>query len=264
MPTVAEIEDFLETVAPPGLKESFDNVGFLVGESGSEVHGVLVSLDITGAVVEEAEKLGAELIVSHHPVIFHPLKRVTDRDEAGRLVLRLVRSGISAICMHTNLDAVAGGVNDALAERLGLLDTVPLHDGGTDDAGRPCGIGRAGRLEREMELEDFARQVKERLGCNGLRFSAGNVPVRRVAVGGGACGEFLADAAALGCDTFVTADVKYNVFLAAGALGVNLIDAGHFPTEDVICAPLAERLRERFPALDVTKSRVHREIVEYM
>lgn len=264
MPTVGEIEAFLETVAPLELKESFDNVGFLVGESGAAVRRVLVSLDVTRAVVEEAEKLGAELIVSHHPVIFHPLKSVTDRDEAGRLVIRLLRSRIAAVCMHTNLDAAAGGVNDALAERLGLSDTALLHPEGTDGNGRPYGIGRAGRMEREMEPEEFARMVKERLGCNGLRMVSGGRPVRKAAVGGGACGEFLADAAAMGCDAFVTADVKYNVFQDAAALGITLIDAGHFPTEDVICAPLAERLRERFPELTAVKSRVHREIVEYM
>ena len=116
----------------------------------------------------------------------------------------------------------------------------------------------------EQPLETFARFVKERLGSNGVRLVDGGRPVRKVAVGGGSCSDMMGDALALGCDTFVTADVKYDGFLDARALGINLIDAGHFPTEDVVCPVLREWLAQRFPGVEVSISQVHREVFTYL
>ena len=122
------------------------------------------------------------------------------------------------------------------------------------------GIGRTGVLERETPLEAFAAYVKDRLQAGGVRYAGGGKMVRRVAVGGGACGEYAPLAAALGCDTFVTADLKYHDFQNAPALGLNLLDAGHFPTENVVCPVLADYIRRRFPGVAVSLSRVHREV----
>ena len=237
MATVREIYQYLDGLAPFSLQMEFDNAGFLVGRGEQTVSKILVSLDITEEVAEEAAELGAELIVSHHPVIFHPAKSVTDGDPDGRVLLALAEHRIAAICAHTNLDAVAGGVNDALAQKLGLVQIEQLHQDGVDGSGRPYGIGRVGSTTgAPMYAPAFAVFVKEALGANGVRYVDARRPVRRVAVGGGACADLLRDALALGCDTFVTADVKYNGFLDAKALGVNLIDAGHYPT-DRWCAP---------------------------
>jgi dinuclear metal center YbgI/SA1388 family protein len=265
MPTVREIYNLLDKIAPVSLQMDFDNAGFLVGEGERKVSRVLVSLDITEAVVEEALQKGAQLIVSHHPVIFQPVKRITDEDKAGRTLLALIRGGISAICMHTNLDAVQGGVNDKLAEAAGLEITGLLEQDGTDGNGAPYGIGRTGNLKAgPTPLPAYAEQLKHNLGCNGLRFYDAGRPVHSVAVGGGACGDMLADAMACGCDTFVTSDVKYDVFLEAQSMGMNLIDAGHYPTEDVITAPLVQWLREGFPGLQVERTAVHREVIQFM
>ena len=122
---------------------------------------------------------------------------------------------------------------------------------------------RSGRLPRPVSVPDFLCAVQEALGAGGLRCTDGAKPISRVAVGGGACGEFLWAAAAAGCDAFVTADVKYNQFLDAAALRLTLVDAGHFPTEDVVCPVLARHLSERFPELAVRKSASHREVVQY-
>ena len=264
MATVREIYQYLDNLAPFALQMDFDNAGFLVGRGDRQVKKILVSLDITQEVAEEAGELGAELIVSHHPVIFHPARSVTDGDPDGRVLLALIEKGIAAICAHTNLDAVSGGVNDILAQRLGLTQIEQLHQDGADAAGRPYGIGRVGNTAGAPKyIPEFAAFVKEALGANGVRYVDARRPVRRVAVGGGACADMLRDALALGCDTFVTADVKYNGFLDAKALGMNLIDAGHYPTEQVVVPVLAKWLADGFPQVEVVETTRHKEAFLY-
>ncbi len=264
MATVREIYQYLDGLAPFSLQMDFDNAGFLVGRGDRQVKKLLVALDITQEVAEEAVELGAELIVSHHPVIFHPAKSVTDGDPDGRILLTLIEGGVAAICAHTNLDAVTGGVNDALAQALGLTQIEQLHQDGVDPAGRPYGIGRVGAVAGAPKYApEFAAFVKEALGANGVRYVDARRPVRRVAVGGGACADMLREALALGCDTFVTADVKYNGFLDARALGVNLIDAGHYPTEQVVVPVLAKWLSAGFPQVEVVETDRHKEAFLY-
>lgn len=261
MATAADVYRVLNEYAPFSVQESFDNAGFLVGRGDREVRKILVALDITPEVAEEAAMLGAELIAAHHPVIFSPVKSVTDETLTGQILLALTENRIAAVCAHTNLDAAQGGVNDCLAEALELTDVGQLHQTGEDAYGRPCGIGRTGTVHRPgITAAEYAVFVKERLGAASVRFVDAGKPVRRAAVGGGACGSMLEDAAARGCDTFVTADVKYNQFLDAKAMGLNLLDAGHFPTEHVVCPRLVQWLTGRFPSVDVRLSQVHREI----
>ncbi len=256
MITVRDIEKSLFDWAPLELAASWDNVGHLVGEPDAEAKKVLVALDITEDVVREAVACGADVIVAHHPVMncaWHPVQRVRSDDAQGRMLITMIRSGISAICMHTNLDAADGGVNDALAEKLGLNDLKMLNEEK---------IGRIGTLKSQLPLVEFTRLVVESLRCNGLRYVDNGKPVHRVAVGGGACSGFIAQAIANGCDTFVTSDLKYNDFLDTKE--INLVDAGHFPTENVVCPVLAEYLRRQFPQLTVVQSTVHScEVIQY-
>lgn len=265
MAAVKDVFDFLDGFAAFDTQMDFDNAGFLVGRSDRQVTRLLVSLDITEEVAEEAGMLGAQLIVSHHPVIFHPARSITDRDPVGRTLLALTEKGIAAICAHTNLDAAVGGVNDALAAKLGLIDTVVLEPAGTDREGRPIGIGRAGNSASDTPTSaaEYAAFVKRVLNANGVRYVDAGRPVHRVAVGGGACGDMGQLALALGCDTFVTSDVKYNQFLDARDMGLNLIDAGHYPTENVICPILVDRLRAAFPEVEVSVSKRHEEVFSY-
>ena len=256
MTTVREIESFLYGWAPRELAESWDNVGLLVGDPEAAVERVLVALDITPQVAEEALERGCQLVVAHHPVMncaWHPVQTVRADDRQGRTLTALLRGGVAAICMHTNLDAAEGGVNDILAEKLGLTQPEML----TEEK-----IGRIGTLKCEIPLVEFTHFVIESLGCNGLRYVDGGRPVRRVAVGGGACGCYIPQAVVAGCDTFVTSDLKYNDFLDTE--GLNLIDAGHFPTENVVCTALRDRLREAFPAANILCSTSHsREVIQY-
>ena len=258
MPTLRDIERALYELAPGELAMEGDNVGLLVGRPDREVVKILAALDVTEAVAAEAERLGANLIVAHHPVMncaWSPVQTLRDDKPQGRLLLRLVEGGIAAICMHTNLDRAQGGVNDVLAARLGL-EAVEKLPGGDD-------VLRVGELPEAEALPDFLRRVKVALGPNGIRFADGGKPIRRVAVGGGACGGYLWAAAANGCDAFVTSDLKYNQFLDAGDLGLTVADAGHFPTEDAVCPMLVQYLKEKFPGVPVEKSASHREAVQY-
>lgn len=257
MPTVRDIEQALFAMAPKEGAMSWDNVGQLLGDPEQAVSRILVALDITEAVADEAIAQGCGLIVAHHPVMnckWLPVQTVRSDTPQGHLLLKLLRNGVSAICMHTNLDVAQGGVNDALAEVLRLEDPGPL----TED-----GIGRVGRLAAPVSLADFAAFACKTLGCNGLRYADAGKPVYRVAVGGGACGDYEDAAIAAGCDTFVTADLGYHQFLDAAGKGINLIDAGHFPTEDPVCAKLVLYITAQFPELTVVKSASHREVIQY-
>ena len=261
MAAVKDIYQFMDQIAPFSTQEGFDNAGFLAGRGKRVVKKVLVSLDITPQVAEEAGRLGAGLIVAHHPVIFQPVKSVTDETLTGQVLLELLEQGIAAICAHTNLDAAHGGVNDCLAQALELSSIGQLRQAGVDAQGRPYGIGRVGTVHQPgLSAAEYASFVKEKLGAACVRYVDTGRPVQKVAVGGGSCGSMMEDALALNCDTFVTADLKYNQFLDAKALGLNLLDAGHFPTENVICTPLARRLAKAFPEVEVLVSQVHREI----
>ena len=260
---VNDILRFVETLAPKYMKEDWDNVGLLCGEGNREVRKVLVALDPFLNVCEEAAEVGADLIVTHHPLIFIPVKAVTNQDPVGRSLLFLIRNGIAAINAHTNLDQTHGGVNDVLAKTLELRNVSLLSPQGTDEAGNEWGLLRAGERD-ETSLMDFAAFVKERLHCSGLRFVDAGKPVCRVAVGGGACGGGLYEVAAAGCDTFVTSDVKYNQFWDAKEYGVNLIDAGHFETENPVCDVLAESLRKEFPEIEVILSEKHGDPIQFL
>ncbi len=263
MATVSEIFEFLDGMAPCDLKLEYDNVGLLVGRGNAEVSKILVALDITDEVVKEAESFGSQLIVSHHPVIFTPLLSVCDADAAGERLLRMIEGKITAICMHTNLDIARGGVNDALAGRLGLKDVEILFEG-EDRVGEPQGLCRAGGLETQMTLAQLCGFVSERLSCGGVRFCGDpEMEVRRVCVAGGSGGGFLKKAKAAGCDVFITSDLKHSQWHEAAELGLCLIDAGHFSTEDVICPVLVSHISNAFPGILVKKSETLRSPYSY-
>lgn len=261
MATVADILNFIETIAPKSMKESWDNVGLNVGRTTKEVRKILVALDPFTHVCEEAKEIGADLLVTHHALIWQP-GFVTDADTQGRNTLFLIENGIAHINAHTNLDQSPGGVNDVLANTLGLKNIEVLAPHGTDDQGRPWGLIRMGEVE-EQPLSDFLATVKASLHCDGLRYVDGGKPVRKVAVGGGSCSGAMAEVAAALCDTFVTADVKYNGFWDARDLGLTLIDAGHFHTENPVMAVLAEKIAAAFPEVEVKISENHNDCMKF-
>ncbi|MBQ6998087.1 MAG: Nif3-like dinuclear metal center hexameric protein [Oscillospiraceae bacterium] len=255
MTTVNDILQFMETVAPMALKMPWDNAGLLCGSRSTPVTKILVALDPFEHVCDEAAQWGAQLIVTHHPVIFDPQRSVVDDNSVGRCILKLCRNGISAINAHTNLDQAPGGVNDILAQVLGLqnIETICEND---------MQLLRRGEVDVQS-LETFLATVKKKLHCEGLRYVSSGRSVHKVAVGGGACGGELWQAYRAGCDTFVTADVKYNQFWDAHDFGMNIIDAGHFCTENPVCRYLADKIAAAFPDVEVKISETHADCVKY-
>lgn len=257
MTNVAAIENVIFEYAPEYMKMQWDNVGLLCGRREKPVEKILVALDPFTEVCHEAAEIGADLIVTHHPLIFKPLNAVTDGNPVGESIIFLIEHGIAAINAHTNLDQCTGGVNDCLAEVLGLSNVEVINPVGADDKGFRWGLLRIGTASRQ-ELKTFSEKVKASLKAPGVRYVDAGRSVKRVAVGGGACGGCLADAAAAGADTFVTSDVKYNQFQEAIDLGINLIDAGHFETEWPVALKLAEVLKGAFPEIDIVLSKANR------
>ena len=236
--TVRELYAFLEEKMPRSLSCDWDNDGLMVcPDDTREVRRVLVALDITAAVAEQAIKEGYDLVVSHHPLIFHPLKAVAPGEATVNKVIRLLTSGVSAMSFHTRLDAVTGGVNDVLANAIGLQNVVPFGKDGEE-------IGRIGTLPTAMVLKDFAALVKEVTGAPYVQISDAGKLVSRVAVlGGGGAGESGA-AAAAGADTYLTGDLRHDQLTEAPERGMNMIAGGHFFTENLVCNRICEMLYE--------------------
>lgn len=261
MTTVSDILHYLDTVAPGYMQEDWDKAGLNCGHLESPVTKILVALDPFDSVCKEAKELGAELLITHHPLLWES-GFITDQSAQGENTLFLIENKIAHICAHTNLDCAPGGVNDTLAYKLGLQDIQVIAPKGTDANGEPWGLLRQGAVSSQ-ELDDFLRHVKKSLGCEGLRYVDGSKRVCRVAVGGGACASELAQAKEAGCDTFVTADCKYNHFFDAKYWGINLIDAGHFYTENPVVSVLAHKLRQAFPNIIVEISQNHRDCAKF-
>ena len=254
MTTLEQIFAFLCDLAPLELQMDFDNSGLLIGRRGAQINKALLALDITDEVIGEAIEENAQLIISHHPIIFHKLGCVSDMDDYDR-VLRMAENGIAAICMHTNLDIAPGGVNDVLISLLGASSDAPL------DAE---GCGRVGTLPEPIAVGSFLQRCKTILKANGLRYVDAGKDVYHLAVMGGAGGDALYAAAEKGCDTYVTADVKYHQFLDAVRLGINLIDADHFCTENPVIPVLAEKLERAFPDVTFRVSARHHALISFI
>ncbi len=254
MTSVKDIFDYLCRKAPLEQQLDFDNSGFQVGYLCQPVKRAILALDVTDAVVDEAIRTGASLIVTHHPMIFTPIRAITDESAGGRRILKLIEQGIAVISMHTNLDIASGGVNDVLIGALGAKADGSLDEGG---------CGRIGTLDVKMSLPDFLQRCRKALHCEGLRFVDAGRPVYRIAVLGGSGADSLDRAAEMGCDTFVTSDVKYHQFQTALERRINLIDAGHFCTENPVIPALAEELSAAFPDIVFSVSAVHGPIIHY-
>lgn len=240
--TVQEYYQYFCEKIPSGLSLEWDNDGLMCcPDRTREVKRILVALDITETVVEEAISGAYDLILSHHPLVFRGVKSLTEKDGTGRKLLRLVQSGISAMSFHTRLDAVEGGVNDILASLFGLADVTVFGD--------EC-IGRIGSYP-ETDAETFARTVKETLNAPVVKFACGGRPVSRVAVLGGSGKDDVYAAMAAGADTYVTGELAYHQLVDAPEMGINLIEAGHFYTEYPVCKRLAQLAEEADSTVDV-------------
>lgn len=231
------VYDYLDKLAPFSTQMEFDNAGFLVGSTDEELTSAVVTLDVTDGAIEYAKNIGANLIVTHHPVIFNPLKNVLSTS----LIYKLIKNNIAVISAHTNLDMAKGGVNDTLCKVIGLKkvkSVIPCGD---------CFEARIGELPKPLSADEFAAHLKTALGCT-VKYS-GEGTIKTVGVCSGSGGDLLEDMKNLSVDAFVTADVKHSMFIFADTLGVSLYDCGHFNTEDIIVEPLCESLNKNVAML---------------
>ncbi len=258
MTTVQQVYEEMQRIAPLELAESWDNPGLLV-DCGGTVQKVLVTLDITPEVVEEAARKHCEVIVAHHPVIFSPLKKIGPQD----VPCQLVRAGISAICMHTNLDAAEGGVNEVLAGIFGMKNLETFADG----------CGRVGEIELNS-VKGLAYQVQKELAsrCNlpengpavQIKLVDNGRMVKRLAVISGAGGSLFEEAIAVGADCLLTGEANHHHAIDAKRLGLSLIAAGHYATEFPVTAAVAEKLRAALPELEVLVSEANKDPYTYL
>ena len=243
---VQQLYAFLEEQIPSALSCDWDNDGLMCcADPTAEVTKVLIALDITAEVVHTAMEGNYDLILSHHPLIFKPLRALQPGDPIAKKVITLLRAGITAMSFHTRLDAVEGGVNDDLAARLQLSNIIPFGENGET-------IGRIGTLPAPLCLEDFARQVKVATGADCVQFSDAGRPVLRVALLGGSGSSDVNAAARAGADTYVTGELKHSQLTEAPERGMNLIAAGHFHTENGICERLRDLVTRAIPEAVVT------------
>ena len=242
--TVNDIIKVMDGIAPPNLAEPWDNVGLLVGRSSNTVKKLMVALDVSPEVVEQAVEHKVQMLVTHHPVIFDPIKKMTDRSWQHKLLLDCAENKIAVYSAHTSLDSVLGGVNDVLAEKIGLLHTEVL----VPAAGGEAGLGRVGCLHEPMTLQEFSEKIKTVLKLDNIIAGDAGRRVSKVAVCGGAGAEFIDEALTAGADTFVTGDVKYHTAHNAVYSGLNIIDATHQGTELPMINTLADRIALRLTA----------------
>ena len=236
--TVKDIVDLVGRVAPYELAEPWDNVGLLLGREQAKVTRVLTALDLTDGVVAEAKALGAELIVTHHPVMMDARKRLTDADREGRLLLSLAENGIAHIAAHTNFDSAQGGVNDTLMALMGAKNVQ----------GEGC--VRVGELEEGTTFALLCERAQKKLHAAVRAYGAPDKKVARLGCCSGAGGSFFEEAKALGADCFITGEIKHHIALEAMDRGVCVIEAGHFETENPACEVMRNALQNACDELE--------------
>ena len=238
MTRVKDIYDYINEIAPFCLQESYDNSGMCIGSEDYSVDKVLLALDCTSETAKEAFKKGCQLIVTHHPVIFHALKKI----DLNSVVGFLAASKISVISAHTNFDSAK--MNDILCEKLGLTPCEPL----AVENGVP--VGYICETEKKFTSKEIAANAKEKLGCKVVRYNDTGKSINRIAVCSGSGGSFLQNALEKKCGGFITGDVKHDVFIDAYNAGLCVFDAGHFHTEIIFCGYMQKALSEKFPDVE--------------
>lgn len=247
---VKTLTDWLMEHYPPSFAESWDNVGLLVGDDREDISHVFLALDLTEPVLNEAIEAGADMIVTHHPMIFSGMKKINNHDFVGRKILSLVQNHIQYYAMHTNFDVL--GLAELSADWMQLKDRQVLSVTEEGENG-PEGIGRVGLLPQKMTLKSCAEMVKAALHLKDIRVY-GNLTaeVEKAAVCTGSGKSLLKDALAAGADVYVTGDVDHHTALDALDQGLFLIDAGHYGTEYIFMEAMKKELEAVFPDLKVS------------
>ena len=258
---ISQITEVIERFAPLGWQESYDNAGLIVGRPDDEVHKALLAVDVTEEVLDEAETEGCDIVLTHHPIVFHALKRFNSADPVQRCVERAIRSRIALYACHTNLDSAPGGMSWRLAGMLGVGNLEVLQPA---EAGGGVGFGVVGDLPEAVDTVEFMQFVRRKLGVKVIRHSDVATPeVRRVAVCTGAGASLIGDARRAGAGIYITADLKYNDFMTPDK-ALTVADIGHFESEYCVIELLFDILSKNLCTFAVRKSEHSRNPVNYL
>ncbi len=242
---VKDVTKVIEDFAPLSIQEGWDNSGLCIGSPEAPVTSVLLGLDCTPELVDEAIECGADMIVTHHPLIFSGLKKISPEDQVGEAVIKAIKAGISIYAAHTSADKVIAGVSGAMAARLGLQDVSIL-----DEDSEGTGLGVVGDLPQPLSAEDAVALVKERFSLKAMRTSRPvEGKISRVAMCGGSGGSLIKAAAASGAQLYISGDISYHNFFTRE--GFMIMDIGHYESEIEIVDILFSLLRKKFPTFAV-------------
>ena len=256
MMTVSEIYSYLNKIAPFNNQDKTDNAGLLFGDYNAEVNKILVCLDVTNKVVAEAVERGMDLIVSHHPLLCHPVSKIVGNDP----LRSLTRSNVNLISIHTNLDIAVGGIADLMLARLNFPESDMVILPITPDG---LGYGRIVKLDEPVFAKDLAIKCKAAFGCTVVRYVDSEKPLSKIAVTSGSAEESVETALNMGCDAFICGEVAYDRMLFAADYGLTLVEVGHFHSEDIFCEDLVERLKSNFKEIEVEKSTNSVDVCDY-
>lgn len=250
----------LENFAPISLAESWDNPGLIVGDTQGDIKKVLVALDATNEVIDEAIEIGADIIITHHPMLFSAIKKITNETPMGMKLRKLIGNNIAHFAMHTNLDIAFGGTNDELARIAGLKEVEVLRES-CEQNGQVNGLGRIGILRKATTFGNFASILKKELYLDSIRVVGDTEKlVRRVGLCTGSGFEFMEDAVKKGADVFITADLRYHESQKALEAGICVVDATHYASENIIVPVICKYLKELDRGLEVVESQVNGQV----
>lgn len=257
MNLVSEIYSYIDSFAPFSTQEKWDNSGLLTGSMNKKVSKVLVTLDITNEVADEAAEIGAELIIAHHPVIFKPLYSLSENEPS----CKLLKSGISAICVHTPYDVAEGGMSDILMNLVGFEKSEGILE---IQRNKSYGFGTIGVASQEYQVDELAKKLKNVLGCTVVRYTDGGKPIKKAAFCTGSGGNLIEAALNQGADAYITSEVKHDQWLLAKQRGISVFDCGHFHTENIGMIRLCKMLAADFSNIEFVMSEVNKDPVKYV
>lgn len=253
----------MEKIAPTFLKEDFDNVGLMVGDKNQSINKVLLALDCTKEVIEEAKDNNADLIITHHPLIFRRASKIVRDDLQGWKIIELIKNDISLYSSHTNLDSVEGGINEEIVKILGFGEGK-LIESSKVSGFENAGLGRVVKLDNEIDVKELIKVVKEKLGVKNLRAVIGKEKVSKIAIINGSGQDFFGKAARMGADCIITGDTSYHFASDYKEMGITILDPGHFPTEWIVFLKVMNKLEERFKNIEFIHSKVSKDPYEFL
>ncbi len=254
MKRVKDIIKIMEEFAPINLKEDFDNVGLMVGDKEKEVKKILLSLDCTLEVIEEAKEKDIDLIITHHPLLFRKPSSITTDTLTGKKIIELIKNDISLYSSHTNLDSASGGLNETIVNILGY-ESKELIEVNRNARNENEGLGRIIKLDKEISLDDLVKQVKEKLNINALKIVKASEKVKKIAVINGSGSSFFDMAYKKGADCIITGDTTYHFASDYKEMGVSIIDTGHFLSEWIVFLEVINKLKDKLNEVEIIISK---------